>query len=102
VSPATVARYLTRAGLVTPTPKKRPRSSYIRFAADLPNECWQSDVTHYRLADGTGAEILTWLDDHARYALSVTAHRRVTGADRGRHVRRHRSSARHPRVHVDR
>src|SRR5207344_3053045 len=76
---ATVARYLTRAGLVTPEPAKRPRSSYIRFAAELPNECWQSDVTHYRLADGSGAEILSWLDDHARYALSVTAHVRVTG-----------------------
>lgn len=24
-------------------------------------------------------EILNWLDDHARYAISVTAHRRVTG-----------------------
>jgi hypothetical protein len=24
-------------------------------------------------------EILDWLDDHARYALSVTAHRRITG-----------------------
>jgi len=79
VSPATVARYLTRAGLVVAAPHKRPRSSYIRFAAELPNECWQSDFTHYRLADGTGAEILSWLDDHARYALSVTAHRRVTG-----------------------
>jgi transposase InsO family protein len=79
VSPATVARYLTRAGLVVAAPHKRPRSSYLRFAADLPNECWQSDVTHYRLADGTDAEILSWLDDHARYALSVTAHRRVTG-----------------------
>ena len=79
VSPATVARYLTRAGLVVAAPRKRPRSSYLRFAADLPNECWQSDVTHYRLADGTDTEILTWLDDHARYALSVTAHRRVTG-----------------------
>ncbi len=79
VSPATVARYLTRAGLVVAAPRKRPRSSYLRFAADLPNECWQSDFTHYRLADGTDAEILSWLDDHARYALSVTAHRRVTG-----------------------
>src|SRR5207344_2951920 len=76
---ATVARYLTRAGLVTPTPHKRPRSSYIRFAAELPNECWQSDLTHSRLADGTDTEILSWLDDHARYALSVTAHVRVTG-----------------------
>ena len=25
----------------------------IRFAAELPNECWQSDFTHWRLADGT-------------------------------------------------
>src|SRR5262245_9590 len=80
VSAATVARYLTRAGLVTPTPKKRPRSSYLRFVAELPNECWQSDVTHYPLAaDGTDTEILSWLDDCSRYALSVTAHRRVTG-----------------------
>jgi transposase InsO family protein len=79
VSRSTVARYLTRAGLVSPQPRKRPRSSYLRFAADLPNECWQSDVTHYPLADGAGAEILSWIDDCSRYALSVTAHRRVTG-----------------------
>jgi len=79
VSAATVSRYLARHGLVTPDPAKRPRSSYIRFAAELPNECWQSDFTHYPLADGTGTEVLTWLDDHSRYALSVTAHRRVTG-----------------------
>ena len=79
VSAATVRRRLLTAGLITPEPKKRPRSSYIRFAAELPNECWQSDFTHWRLADGTDIEILTWLDDHARYALSVTAHRHVTG-----------------------
>jgi transposase InsO family protein len=54
-------------------------SSYIRFRADQPNECWQADFTHYPLADGTGTEILTWLDDHSRLALSVTAHHRVTG-----------------------
>jgi transposase len=79
VSPATVSRYLARQGLVVPEPKKRPRSSYIRFQADQPNECWQADFTHYPLADGTGTEILTWLDDHSRLALSVTAHHRVTG-----------------------
>jgi transposase InsO family protein len=84
VSKATVARHLAAQGLITPEPKKRPKSSYLRFAAEQPNECWQSDFTHYRLTrpDGTpGAdvEILTWLDDHARYALSVTAHHRVTG-----------------------
>src|ERR1700759_1041264 len=79
VSPATVSRYLARAGLVTPQPRKRPRSSYLRFEAAQPNECWQADFTHYALADGTGSEVLTWLDDHSRLALSVTAHRRVTG-----------------------
>ena len=79
VSPATVSRYLARQGLVIPAPSKRPKSSYLRFQADMPNECWQSDFTHYRLADGTDTEVLTWLDDHSRYALSLTACRRVTG-----------------------
>jgi transposase InsO family protein len=79
VSAATVSRYLSRAGLVTPNPAKRPKSSYIRFEADMPNERWQSDFTHHPLADGTDTEILTWLDDHSRYALSLTAHHRVTG-----------------------
>ncbi len=79
VSPATISRHLTRRGLITPEPKKRPKSSYIRFQADQPNECWQADFTHYPLANGAGTEILTWLDDHSRYALSVTAHQRITG-----------------------
>jgi transposase InsO family protein len=79
VSPATIARYLGRAGLVAAQPNKRPRASYIRFAAELPNECWQSDFTHYRLADGTDIEVLTFLDDHSRCALSVIAYARVTG-----------------------
>jgi transposase InsO family protein len=79
VSAASVLRYLRRAGLITPQPEKRPKSSYVRFAADQPNECWQADFTHTRLADGSDVEVLCWLDDHARYALSLTAHRRVTG-----------------------
>ncbi|MCW2749601.1 MAG: Integrase catalytic region, partial [Aeromicrobium sp.] len=84
VSRSTIARHLTRAGLVTPEPKKKPKSSYVRFQAAMPNQTWQSDFTHYRLthADGsTGAdpEILTWLDDCTRFATRVTAHHRVTG-----------------------
>jgi transposase InsO family protein len=81
VSPATVSRYLSRLGLVTPDPAKRPRSSCIRFEAEMPNECWQSDFTRYTLADGRDAQVLTWLDDHSRDALSVTARAPVTGAD---------------------
>jgi transposase InsO family protein len=79
VSISTIRRYLLDADLIVPEPRKRPRSSYIRFQAELPNETWQSDFTHWRLADRTDTEILAWLDDHSRYALSVTAHRPVTG-----------------------
>jgi transposase InsO family protein len=78
IHPATIHRHLTRAGLITPAPKKRPRASYKRFEAEQPNECWQSDFTHYPLADGSDIEILTWLDDHSRYALRITAHQPVT------------------------
>jgi transposase len=80
VSVATISRYLTRAGLVTPEPAKRPKSSYIRFQAEQPNERWQSDFIHWHLADGTEAEVVSWLDDHSRYALSVTACPVTTGA----------------------
>jgi transposase InsO family protein len=73
VSPATVSRYLARAGLVVPEPAKRPKSSYIRFAAELPNQCWQADFTHYPLAGGAGTEILSWLDDHSRCWASCCA-----------------------------
>jgi len=79
VSVSTIRRRLVAAGLVIPEPRKRPKSSYIRFQADLPNETWQSDFTHYRLANTVDTEILVWLDDHARYALDVTVHVRVTG-----------------------
>jgi transposase InsO family protein len=83
VSRASVSRCLSRAGLVVPSPAKRPRSSYIRFQADLPNECWQADFTHFRLTrhhgrPGSDVEILSWLDDCSRFALSITAHLRVT------------------------
>ena len=79
VSVNSIHRHLHAAGLIVAQPQKRPKSSYIRFAAEQPNERWQADFTHWWLAEGTHVEILDWLDDHARYAISVTAHRRVTG-----------------------
>ncbi len=51
ISRSTISRHLTAAGLVVPEPKKRPKSSYIRFQASMPNETWQSDFTHYPLTD---------------------------------------------------
>jgi len=79
VSAATVSRYLARHGLVVPEPRKRPKSSYIRFAAEQPNERWQSDFIHWYLAGGQEVEIVSWLDDHSRLALSVTACPVTTG-----------------------
>ena len=80
-SPSTIRRILHAANLVTSEPRKRPRSSYIRFEAAQPNETWQSDFTHWRLADGSDVQILNWLDDHSRYLISCTAHQPVTGED---------------------
>jgi transposase InsO family protein len=78
---STIRRILVHHGLITPAPRKRPKSSYRRFAAEQPNECWQSDFTHWTLADGTDVEILNWLDDHSRYLLYCTAYRRISGPD---------------------
>ena len=78
-STSTIRRILHQAGLIVPEPRKRPRSSYRRFEASQPNECWQSDFTHWRLAEGTDTEILNWLDDHSRFLVSCTAHAPVTG-----------------------
>jgi transposase InsO family protein len=78
---STIWRILVRRGFVIPQPHKRPKSSYIRFAADQPNERWQADATHWQLADGTDVEILNILDDHSRLLISSVAHLTVTGAD---------------------
>ena len=80
-SSSTIRRVLHAAGLVVPEPRKRPRSSWHRFEADTPNELWQSDMTHWQLADGTEVEICSWLDDHSRYLLGCTAFERVDGDD---------------------
>jgi transposase InsO family protein len=80
-STSTIRRILHQAGLITPEPRKRPRSSYLRFEAAQPNEMWQSDFIHWRLSDGSDVEVLNWLDDHSRYLLSCTAHQPVTGDD---------------------
>jgi transposase len=107
VSRATVARYLTRAGLVTPEPKKRPRSSYIRFQAAMPNECWQADFTHYRLTRPDSPARLGHRDPDLAGRLlplcpegnSACPHHRP---DRAHLIPLHRSPARLPGLHVDR
>jgi transposase InsO family protein len=69
-SVSTIWRILKRRGFVTPQPHKRPKSSYVRFEAHLPNETWQSDVTFFELKDGTEVEILNFLDDFSRVCVA--------------------------------
>ncbi len=80
-SAATVWRILKRNGLITPQPHKRPRCSFIRFEAQLPNELWQCDSTPWQLADGSPVEILNLEDDHSRLFLNSTAFSTVKAGD---------------------
>ena len=80
-SVTTIWRCLKRHGEVIPQPQKRPKSSFIRFEASLPNEMWQGDTTHWHLADGTDVEVLNYLDDHSRLLVASVVFRTVKGAD---------------------
>jgi transposase InsO family protein len=70
---STIWRVLSRRGFVTPQPQKRPRSSFIRFQAEMPNERWQADITHWRLADRCDVEVLNVIDDHSRQLVASAA-----------------------------
>lgn len=72
-SVSTVWQILTRRGLITPQPQKRPKSATKRFCFDRPNECWQSDWTRWWLADGSPVGIAGSLDDHSRYLAGLRA-----------------------------
>jgi transposase InsO family protein len=80
-SAASVWRILKRQGLITPQPHKRPKSSFIRFEAKLPNETWQLDSTPWRLADGAPVEILNFLDDCSRLCPSSRCFHSLRAAD---------------------
>ena len=80
-STSSIIRTLRRRGLVTPEPHKRPRSSFIRFEAQLPNELWQTDATHWALADGSPLEILNVIDDHSRLLVAAACFRTLKAAD---------------------
>jgi len=77
-STSTIYRILHFGDRVTAEPHKKPRSSWIRFEAAAPNGCWQSDMTHWHLDGGISVEIITWLDDHSRLVLHISAHPTVT------------------------
>ena len=80
-APSTIWRILRDRGFITPQPQKRPKSSYVRFQADQPNERWQADATHWQLADGSPVEILNIEDDHSRLLIRSDAYRTLKGGD---------------------
>jgi transposase InsO family protein len=80
-SVSTIWRVLKRSGLITPQPHKRPRSSYVRFCAELPNECWQTDITCWVLAGGEQVEVVGLLDDHSRLCVAAKVFAQTKAGD---------------------
>ena len=79
-SRSSLARIFTRRGVVTPSPKKRPKSTR-RFTYPAPNECWQLDGFDHELADGTVCCVLQVIDDHSRRILASRAATGETSVD---------------------
>ena len=77
----TIHRVLRRRGFVTPQPQKRPRSSWIRFESALPNDTWQSDMTHWQLANDEHVEIINFIDDYSRAVLCSSVVKVALAAD---------------------
>jgi transposase InsO family protein len=79
-SVATVHRVLVRRGFVEAQPQKRPKSSWLRFEALAPNECWQIDATEWTVATGV-VRIFNIIDDHSRLACRSRVVREATAAE---------------------
>lgn len=70
-STSSIWRALKRRGFVTASPQKKPRSAWLRFESEMPNETWRTDITHWHLADGTTVDILDFIDDHSRVVVGA-------------------------------
>ena len=64
-----------------PAASQAAPQSWRRFQAELPNECWQADTTHWALADGSDVEILNVIDDHSRLLVASLAFRTAKAVD---------------------
>jgi putative transposase len=78
---ATINRVLGRADLLERNPRKRPKSSWRRFAYARPRDCFQIDGTEHTLADGTVVVAIDMIDDCSRtWVASHVAHRETAAA----------------------
>jgi transposase InsO family protein len=84
-SERTINRVLTRQGLVSPRPRKRPRDSYRRWERPGPMQLWQIDIVggvmiaDERTGDLREAKVVTGVDDHSRYCVMAAVTERATG-----------------------
>ena len=73
-SESAVYRCLVRAGVIDPVRRHRQLEHWKRWERGEPMELWQMDVVGgLLLADGTSAKVLTGVDDHSRYCVSIRA-----------------------------
>jgi transposase InsO family protein len=78
---STINRVLGEQGLLVCNPRKRPRSSYHRFAYARPRDCFQIDGTEHTLADGSTVVAIDMIDDCTRaWVASHVARRETTAA----------------------
>jgi transposase InsO family protein len=69
-APSTLTAILRRHGQLAAA---APPRDFVRFEHPAPNELWQMDFMGHRPLDADRVHPLTLLDDHARFALTVTA-----------------------------
>lgn len=78
ISPITVHRILKRNGAIQKS--EGVNSAKQRFEYEEPNELWQMDFKgQYSVGERGWCYPLTILDDHSRYAVSLTVHRNTEG-----------------------
>lgn len=75
---STIHQILRRHDRIVPAPGGE--AARLRFEKDAPNQLWQMDFKGWvRLGDGTICHPLTVIDDHARFALCLSACTDQTG-----------------------
>ena len=78
-SRSSIYRALVRHRLIDPQQRRKRRSDYKRWERARSMELWQMDVMGgVRLSDGTECKVVTGIDDHSRFCVSVKLVRRAT------------------------
>jgi hypothetical protein len=57
----------------SPSPPSAPSAPLCAAGADLPNELWQTDITHVYLSDEREVEIINFIDDHSWLCVASVA-----------------------------